>query len=133
MRKLIVVGLASVAVLIAGFYAYQWLDRKPSNKQIISGNIELTEVKIAFKMSGRLTELTVNEGDSVKKGMLIARLDNEQLLLQRQREQAALRTAQSLLEQLGTAIEYQRQTIEGEIQARIDLGQAMGRIQQTID
>ena len=51
----------------------------------ISGNIELTEVKVAFKISGKMTERLVDEGERVEAGQLIARLDREQLL--RQKEQ----------------------------------------------
>ena len=56
---------------------------------VVSGNIELTEVNIAFKTAGRLIERTVDEGDAVKKGQVIARLDRDQLLAQREREAAA--------------------------------------------
>ena len=55
---------------------------------MVSGNIELTEVNIAFKTSGRLIERTVDEGDPVKKGQVIARLDRDQLAAQRERESA---------------------------------------------
>jgi HlyD family secretion protein len=133
MKKTILVVVALAAVLAAAVYAWRWLEREPSNKIVISGNIELTEVKIAFKMSGRLTELAVNEGDPVKKGMLIARLDNEQLLRQREREQAALKAAESALAQLRTAIEFQRQTIDGEVQARMaELRQAEAKLQELL-
>ena len=133
MKKPILIVLALAAALAAAVYGWRWLEREPSNKIVISGNIELTEVKIAFKMSGRLTELTVNEGDPVKKGMLIARLDNEQLLRQREREQAALKGAESALAQLLTAIEFQRQTIDGEIQARMaELRQAEAKLQELL-
>ena len=60
-------------------------------------NIELTEVNIAFKTPGRLVERTVDEGDTVKKGQVIARLDRDQLLAQRDRETAGLNSAISQL------------------------------------
>lgn len=47
----------------------------PSNKMLISGNLELTQVDLSFKVAGRLTELNVREGQWVKKGDVIARLD----------------------------------------------------------
>src|SRR5579872_3788656 len=40
-------------------------------------NIELTQVDISFKVPGKLVERTVDEGDSVKRGMLIARIDRD--------------------------------------------------------
>ena len=56
----------------------------------VSGNIELEQVNIAFKTAGRLIERTVDEGDNVTKGQVIARLDRDQLMQQRERETAAL-------------------------------------------
>ena len=56
---------------------------------MVSGNIELTEVNIAFKTAGRLIERTVDEGDAVKKGQVIARLDRDQLVAQRAAQVAA--------------------------------------------
>jgi len=84
----------------------------------VSGNIEATEVKIAFKMSGRLIERTVDEGDRVAAGEVIARLDREQLLRQREQAQASLAAAHSQLKQLRTAIEFQRATLAGQIAER---------------
>ncbi len=109
MRKRI---LIVVIVLLAALGAYLlFFDRagKNANDQImVSGNIELTEVNIAFKTSGRLIERTVDEGDVVKKGQLIARLDRDQLLAQRDREAAGLQSANSQLAQAETALAWQK-------------------------
>ena len=61
----------------------------------VSGNIELTEVDIAFKTAGRLVTLAVEEGDRVKKGALIARLDQEELLQRRESAAASLDSTRS--------------------------------------
>lgn len=45
----------------------------------ITGNIEATEVRLAFKTPGTIVELPVEEGEFVKKGDLVARLDADQL------------------------------------------------------
>ncbi|MCP5120404.1 MAG: biotin/lipoyl-binding protein, partial [bacterium] len=84
----------------------------------LSGNIEMTEVKVSFKISGKLIERTVDEGEVVEKDMVIARLDSEQLLRQRDQAAAARKAADSQLTQLRTAIEFQRETVEGQIDSR---------------
>ncbi len=84
----------------------------------ISGNIEMTEVKVAFKISGKLVERNADEGDLVEKGDVIARLDSEQLLRQRDEAAAVLTAAQSGLRQLLTAIDLQRETLEGQVAER---------------
>ena len=47
------------------------------NSKVIhaSGHVEATEVRLAAKVGGRLLELPLREGDRVKAGQLVARLD----------------------------------------------------------
>jgi HlyD family secretion protein len=42
----------------------------------VSGNIEATDVELGFKISGRLEECLADEGDTVSKGAVLARLEN---------------------------------------------------------
>ncbi len=73
---------------------------------------------IAFKIPGKLVELTVDEGDQVTQGMLIARLDQEQLLRQRDRARAALKAAQSRIVQLETEIRFREESLHRQIEQR---------------
>src|SRR6266536_1401674 len=100
MKKKLLIPLVAVIVLgVAGAMVYRSVSRKPDGHILLSGNIELEEVNIAFKTAGRLVERTVNEGDRVTKGQIIARLDRDQLLRQRDRDQATLASAISQLAQ----------------------------------
>jgi HlyD family secretion protein len=58
-----------------------------------NGRIEATEVDVASKLAGRLTEVRVREGDRVEAGMVVARLDTESLEAQLRQAQAELRRA----------------------------------------
>jgi HlyD family secretion protein len=118
MRKRIIIILLLVAVAVAGVYAYRGANKTPDNRIVVSGNIELTEVNIAFKTAGRLMERTVDEGDTVKKGQVIARLDRDQLLAQRDREVAGLQSAESQLAQAQTALQWQKDTLAGDIEQK---------------
>ena len=71
-----VIPVILVLAAAAAVYAYRRSGAQPSNRIVVSGNIELTEVNIAFKTAGRLVERTVTEGDSVKQGQVIALSDN---------------------------------------------------------
>jgi HlyD family secretion protein len=42
----------------------------------VSGNIEATDVELGFKIAGRMEECLVDEGDTVSKGAVLARLEN---------------------------------------------------------
>src|ERR1043165_3047373 len=116
MKKGIIIVLVLVAVAAAGMYAYRGANSAPANKIVVSGNIELTEVNIAFKTAGRLIERTVDEGDMVKKGQVIARLDRDQLTAQREREVAGLQSAESQLAQAQTSLQWQKDTLAGDIE-----------------
>ncbi len=58
-----------------------------------SGQIEATEIAIAPELSGRVVEVNVSEGDSVKAGDPLLRLDDSLLQSQKKSAQAALDSA----------------------------------------
>lgn len=133
MRKRRIVIIAVLAVIAVGvsITLYRKANRGTENKIIISGNIELTEVNISFKTAGRLVERTVDEGDMVKKGQVIARLDRDQLLAQKAREEAGLQSAISQLAQAETSLAWQKKNLEAEIQQReADLSSAQARLRE---
>ena len=65
MKKIIFIVVLIAVLGAAGMLAYHSLHQDPTNRIVVSGNIELAQVDIAFKTSGRLIERTVNEGDAV--------------------------------------------------------------------
>jgi HlyD family secretion protein len=95
-----------------------WWNGGDENQVVISGNIELTQVNVAFKSGGEVVELPVDEGTEVQKGALLARLDADTLERQRDRDSATVVVARSQLAQQKTAVEYQRATLKAEIEAR---------------
>jgi HlyD family secretion protein len=115
---LILVILLAAALALAGIWRSGWLKRDDKSKLHISGNIELTEVDISFKVPGRLIERAVDEGDSVKPGMLIARIDRDQMERQKMRDTAVVTSAESQFTQMQTAIALQRETLESDIALR---------------
>jgi HlyD family secretion protein len=118
MKKRIVILVLVLAVAAAVYYAVRGSGKPPENRLMISGNIELDEVNIAFKTAGRLTERAVDEGDAVKKGQVVARLDREQLTAQREREAAGLASSESQLRQAQTSAELQRASLAADIETR---------------
>ena len=58
-----------------------------------SGQIEAKEIAVAPELSGRVVEVLVNEGDSVKEGDPLLRLDDSLLLSEQQSAQAMLDSA----------------------------------------
>ena len=129
MKKRVVIIAIVVAAAAAATYAYLRMSRQPDNRIMVSGNIELDEVNIAFKTGGRLVERDVDEGDAVKQGQVLARLDRDQLLDQRERESAALESAVVQLSQAETSLEWQRATLAGDLeQRRADLASSEAKL-----
>ncbi|HUI79413.1 MAG TPA: efflux RND transporter periplasmic adaptor subunit [Bryobacteraceae bacterium] len=128
MKKLILFILL-VAAAGGGVYLWRGSSHDGDNKLKISGNIELTEVAIGFKTAGRLIERTVDEGDTVKKGQIIARLDRDQLVAQREREAAGEESSRDQLAQAETSLEWQKDTLAADVeQKRADLASMEARL-----
>src|SRR5580700_4869096 len=131
MKKTILIVIVIAVLGAAGMLAYRSLHPEATNKIVVSGNIELTQVDIAFKTSGRLIERAVNEGDAVQKGMVIARLDREQLLHQRDTAEAALSTADAQLAESKSALKWQEESMQADLQLKAaDLNAAQSQLLQ---
>lgn len=65
-----------------------------------SGTIECTQVQVAPQVGGRLAQLPPQEGDALKKGGLVARIDPADYELKRAESAAALAQAQAQLDLL---------------------------------
>jgi HlyD family secretion protein len=130
-KRILIIVILLLAALGAYLLFFNRAGKNANDEIIVSGNIELTEVNIAFKTSGRLIERTVDEGDAVKKGQLIARLDRDQLLAQRDREAAGLQSANSQLAQAETALAWQKGNQAAELEQRkADLASYAARLQE---
>jgi len=106
------------ALIAAMVYASLSGRTRSSDRIVISGNVELTQVNIAFKTAGRLVECDVNEGDDVRRGMVIAKLDRDQLIRQRERERAGLAMSEALLAESKSAANWQRQMLQADLEER---------------
>ncbi|WP_455762882.1 HlyD family secretion protein [Prevotella disiens] len=65
---LAIIGFATVVVLVA-VIGYFTLGKE---EEVIQGEIEVSEYRVACKLPGRITELRVKEGDMVHKGDVLA-------------------------------------------------------------
>ncbi len=131
-------GMLSLAIVLAGgiiFYYWQFHSREiPESTIQVSGNIEVTTIDVAFKISGKIDKRLVDEGDIVKEGQLIATLEHKDLLAQKAKAGATLETARSRLPALEKNIDYQDQATTQEIsQAQAAVENAKARLQQLLD
>jgi HlyD family secretion protein len=110
--------LALVALTSAGLASCSLWNRSTGGNITLSGNLEFTQVNLAFKVSGKLIELPIDEGMEVRKGTVLARLDVDQLQKQRARDQASLTVTETQLIQQRTAVEYQKASLEADVETR---------------
>jgi HlyD family secretion protein len=100
MKKIIIPVV--ILLVVAGSLYFYFQNQKPKNPNIIrvSGNIEVTDAALSFKVSGRVTERLVSEGDTIKQGQAVANLDPTDLQQEANLRKAELDAAQAALKEL---------------------------------
>jgi HlyD family secretion protein len=132
MKRMCVTSCAAALLAVAISSCGTWRRVAPESLKLY-GNIELTQVDMAFKIPGKLIELRVDEGDPVQKGLTLARLDTLQLDRQKTRDVAAQEGAESEIPQLETSIEGQKATLAAETDLRrAQLAQAQARLEELL-
>jgi multidrug resistance efflux pump len=101
-RVFLILGLLTLGSLIW----YLTTTRRSSDLELI-GTVDANEVLVSSKIPGRIQTLTVDEGQDVKAGDLIAVIESQDLQAARQ---AAEATASSQKFKLGETVETERQT-----------------------
>jgi len=77
-RMLLIVAL--LVVVTAGGLAL-WLNRRDpvASEMILFGNVDFRQIELSFNNSERIAAVLVREGDRIKEGQLLARLDTSRL------------------------------------------------------
>jgi len=123
-----------IVVLAAGSLGYWGIQRyfgRSSNLVEASGTIETTEVDVSFQVAGRVQELLVQEGDRVRKGQTLARLDVLPLEEALERSRAQLEAGKAAVLQARDALAWTRQTLaEQEKAARAAVESAQARYEE---
>jgi len=76
-RGVLLAALALI-ILLAMLATYLWRQRganDPSAAFSLSGNVDVHQVELAFRVSGRISAVKVQEGDKVGAGQVLAELD----------------------------------------------------------
>jgi len=89
MKKQIIAPIVIVAVSVGGYFLYRHL--KPADRgTILYGNVDIRDVALSFRVSGRVANIMVDEGDAIKEGDALATLDAEPLVNALNAAEAAL-------------------------------------------
>ena len=109
-RWLRVVLIVAVVVGGAGAGFYWWKHSQPLVPPGIAwgnGRIEADEIDIATKFAGRIAEMLADEGDMVKAGQIVARMDTQDLAASLKKAEAQVRLAQKAIEEANANVAQQ--------------------------
>ena len=91
-RKMSAAVLVVLAITVIGIGI--WLAWRPQAAQV-QGIVDAREYRVASKVTGRLAEVLVAEGEKVAAGQLLARIDSPEVLARQAQADAAIEAAQS--------------------------------------
>jgi HlyD family secretion protein len=74
MRR-IAIGLILALLLVAGGAGWWYAHRPAEGTVTLTGNVEVRQVNLGFKVPGRIQVLKVDEGDSIAEGQVLAQLE----------------------------------------------------------
>lgn len=119
MKKAALIAITVFAIAAGGYYLVQRSNASITStaSTTIYGNVDIRSVNLAFRAAGRVQEVKVDEGASVKAGEVLAQLDSEP-------QQNAVRAAEASLEALSA-----RNALLHKGQRTEDIDQARARVQ----
>lgn len=103
MPKKIVFAIVLIAVVGYGVYHLATI-KNVKNENVFYGTIEATQIKLSAEVMGRVLEVSTDEGDKVKKGQELVRIDHETLDAQLEQANAAKLAATGQYRMVGANI-----------------------------
>ncbi|MGE5237640.1 MAG: efflux RND transporter periplasmic adaptor subunit [Chloroflexota bacterium] len=99
-KKVLIVPVLVAVIVLAAFLVSHWSHKPEEGVLLLSGNVEVTEPNVGFKIPGRVTGLLVDEGQRVQTGARLATLDSAELESVVAQNRAALGEARVRLAEL---------------------------------
>lgn len=128
------------ALLAAAAYGWQWWQSRaaalPPDISYGNGRIEADQVDIATKFAGRVEEILAHEGDLVRAGDVLARMDTAQLDAQLAQAEAQLAETQTAVNEAEAQLAQRRSELklaEQELERALPLVERGSMAQRTAD
>ncbi|MFC1819502.1 HlyD family secretion protein [Thermodesulfobacteriota bacterium] len=116
MKKRIII-IVFLALLIGVSSLVYFGQRKNELKEkYYSGTIEAKQANLSFQINGRVTDVFIDEGQSVEKDQPLANLDPSEFLAHREQAQANLEASKRNLQQLELAVGIYKKTLPVEVE-----------------
>ena len=124
MKQRLRIIIPILLLIVAGIAYSKWSNRTNSDGTVrLSGNIEITDSQISFKIAGRLDKRLVQEGEFVRTGQPVARLEKTDQEIAVKQAEANLDYARSVVAELEAG--SRNQEIES---ARADRDRAVAQV-----
>jgi HlyD family secretion protein len=109
-------AVVAIAILIGGGGAYYWWQRLhpplPPGIAFGNGRLEADQINIDTKYAARIAEMLADQGDLVKAGQVVARMDTRDLLASLKRSQSQAEQAQRAIDEANANVaQYQSQVL----------------------
>ena len=109
-------AVLALAVLVGGGGgAYYWWQRLhsqlPAGIAFGNGRLEADEIDIDTKYAGRIAEILADEGDLVKAGQVVARMDTQDLAASLKKSQAQVSEAQHAIDEANANVAQQNSQV----------------------
>ncbi|HKT85496.1 MAG TPA: HlyD family efflux transporter periplasmic adaptor subunit [Novosphingobium sp.] len=130
--KKVVAAVGLVLVVLLAILLWQARGNNRGGELVLHGNVDVRQISLAFEGNGRVLEMAADEGDVVRQGAVLARLDTTTLSLQAQQAKAEIAAnRQDLLRlQHGSRPEEIRQARDRLTAARSDAARASADLQR---
>lgn len=99
----------------AAYYFYACQAGSSPSEIWTSGHIEVTEVDMSFRLPGHVARLFVDEGARVKRGDVLAELDQETLMARLDQARALVKELETRQASLALSIQLKEEVVEAEI------------------
>ena len=116
--------LGAVVLVFAGYCSVRGLSASAESQLKASGTIETVSVNVSPELSGKVDQVLVDEGASVKKGDALLVLDGTLLGEQRKASAAALESAQAAGQTAANALSIARAQYQEALQGALVAGNA---------
>jgi HlyD family secretion protein len=110
-RRWMRIGALAVVVAIGAIAGVRWWNQTRAQlpPAIVFGNgrIEADEIDIDTKYAGRIADMLADEGDMLKAGQVVARMDTQDLAASLKKSQAQVRQAQKAIDEANANVVQQ--------------------------
>jgi membrane fusion protein (multidrug efflux system) len=112
----VVLPLIAIVVVVGGYFGVQWWIYALHHVSTDDARVKGTLITVSSQVAGRLLRVTIEDGQRIKRGELLAQVQPDEYQAEVALREAALEAAKSQLASAETDLELDRELTEGRIE-----------------